>query len=299
MLKPVAALARPLVIAASTLLCSALPLMAQAQTVSQNTVSQNTVSQNTVPQNMDIYLLMGQSNMSGRGHLEDLPDAAKTASGIWLYGNDGVWRQATEPLDNATGQIDPVSGDGDKAGVGPGLSFARTLPTPENSAIALVPCAKGGSSLSQWTPNPDRTRLYGSCMARAREASAKGRIAGVLWYQGETDAEKPEATALWPERMVTLVAQVRHDLGDTCLPWVIVGLSDQPDPQKWPRPTVGWAEVQAAQKALPAKIVRLGYVSAASLAHNGDDIHLNTASQLILGPQLAKEMQRVKSMPCV
>ncbi|ESQ79638.1 sialate O-acetylesterase [Asticcacaulis sp. YBE204] len=258
-----------------------------------------TAAQAEPPKDMDIYLLMGQSNMSGRGDLSTLPpDARKTDPRIWLYGNDGVWKLAADPLDSSTGQIDAVSNElsskgEDKAGVGPGLSFAKALKTKR--PVGLVTCAKGGSSLGQWTPNPARDRLYGSCLARAKEAAGKGRIVGVLWYQGETDGRSNDTASTYGARLTGLVTHVRTDLNDACLPWVIVGLADQPDPAKSNGYTA-WAEVQAQQKAFTVN--RVGYVSAAGLPKNNDDLHLTTEAQLILGVRLAAEMRKVQKRPC-
>lgn len=249
------------------------------------------------PADMDIYLLMGQSNMSGRGDMAELPKPLASSGIVWLYGNDGVWRPAQEPLDDPAHEVDAVSSDAGKAGVGPGLSFAEAM-TATARPIALVPCAKGGSSLSQWTPNPSRTRLYGSCLARAREASAHGRIAGVLWYQGETDAGTVETAQVWGERMTILIARMRQDLGNACLPWVIVGLSDRPDPARWPKPTDGWTTVQAAQVEVASSLADVGYVSAAGLPKNADGIHLSTAAQLQLGPKLAAAMKLLRRQSC-
>ncbi|MDC7677499.1 sialate O-acetylesterase [Asticcacaulis machinosus] len=249
------------------------------------------------PADMDIYLLMGQSNMSGRGDLAELPESLRASDIVWLYGNDGVWRPAQEPLDDPTNEVDAVSSDAGKAGVGPGLSFGQAM-AGGSRPIALVPCAKGGSSLSQWTPDTSRTRLYGSCLARAREASAKGRIAGVLWYQGETDAGQMATAQVWGERMTTLIARMRQDIGNACLPWVIVGLSDRPDPLRWPKPTDGWAQVQAAQIEVASSIANVGFVSAAGLPKNADGIHLSTAAQLQLGPKLAAAMKLLRRQSC-
>ena len=137
----------------------------------------------------DVYVLAGQSNMSGRGAIAGLPAEDRVADPrIRLYGNDGQWRAALDPLDDGSGQVDAVSAD-KQAAVGPGLTFARALLHKRQRPIALVPCAKGGTAIGRWKPASDRTTLYGSCVARVREAG--GHLAGMLWYQGESDAEKP------------------------------------------------------------------------------------------------------------
>jgi len=126
------------------------------------------------------FILAGQSNMSVRVDLTTLTAEERLSdSRIRLYGNDGLWRNALHPLDDAHGQIDAVSADR-LAAVGPGLFFAREFTSSNDRDVALIPCAKGGSSMHQWKPDLSGSTLYGSCLARAKAADQP--IAGVLWY---------------------------------------------------------------------------------------------------------------------
>lgn len=239
------------------------------------------------------YLLAGQSNMSGRGLLEELTPAERTPDpAIRLYGNDGQWRVAAEPLDSAQGQVDPVSEDR-IAAVGPGLFFARALREMGGKSLALVPCAKGGSSIGRWKPGGGRDTLYGSCLARALEA---GRIDGVLWYQGETDAEKADAGPAWRTAFEELVASLRRDLADERLPIVIVQLADAPAQKAGGRPYPSWAAIQSMQAGdVP---VCVAMVSAKGLSKRDDDLHLDTAAQRILGSRLADAMRELQDRGC-
>jgi hypothetical protein len=235
-----------------------------------------------------LYLLMGQSNMSGRGVLaEATPGSLDPDERIQLYGNDGRWRRAVEPLDTAQGQIDKVSSDPD--GVGPGLAFAKAmLKRHPGRPIGLVTCAKGGSAIGEWKPSTERSTLYGSCLARAREAAPFGQIAGILWYQGETDARTDALAQAWAGRFSEMIDRFRADLGLPNLPLAVVGLGDQPKSGKYAGQFPAWSTVQDSQKRL-----RLGhqvYVSAAGLARNPDELHLNTESQVRLGQALARVM---------
>ncbi|MGP7796884.1 sialate O-acetylesterase [Sphingomonas sp. CLY1604] len=237
---------------------------------------------------VDVYILAGQSNMSGRGALADLTQAERAVDpAILLYGNDGRWRPAREPLDDAAGQNDPVSADA-KAAVGPGLFFARALPRAPGRRIALLPCAKGGSSMAQWTPAPGRDTLYGSCMQRVRQAG--GRVAGLLWYQGETDAQDMAQAARWSGRMRTLIAAFRRDLRAARLPAVVVTLADRPDRNAARFPA--WAAVQGQQASLDLPGVAL--VPAAGLPLLADGLHLDTAAQRALGRRIAAAMTRLQ-----
>lgn len=236
----------------------------------------------------NIYLLMGQSNMSGRGVLSQIPPGTLDPDErIQLYGNDGRWRRAVEPLDTAQGQIDKMSADPD--GVGPGLSFAKAmLKRRPNHPIGLVTCAKGGSAIREWVPSTKRTTLYGSCLARAREAAPFGRLAGILWYQGETDTRTEASAQAWAASFARMIDRFRADLGQPDLPLAVVGLGDEPLTGKYAGQYPAWSMVQESQKRL-----RLGhqvYVSAAGLARNPDQLHLTTESQVQLGQALARVM---------
>lgn len=243
----------------------------------------------------DVYILAGQSNMSGRGALSDLAEAERVPDpAITLYGNDGQERVAVEPLDDAGDQVDPVSADR-LAAVGPGLFFARAMRQRNGRPVVLVPCAKGGSSIGQWRPADARDTLYGSCLARAREAG--GRLAGVLWYQGETDAEKSATIAAgWGESLAALVARARDDAGNADLPVAFVRLSDKPAPAEGVDRFPSWGIVQDQQAGLHLHCV--ASVPAAGLPRNADDLHLATAAQRVLGPLLARAMIDLQRSGC-
>lgn len=239
----------------------------------------------------DLYVLAGQSNMSGRGALAELTARERVADPrIRLYGNDGRWREALDPLDDASNQIDSVSSDR-QAAVGPGLTFARTLVRMRGRPVALVPCAKGGSAIAEWTPGPDRRALYGACVARTREAG--GRPAGLLWYQGESDARLAAAQD-WGQRFAALIAAFRTDVDAPRLPVVFVQIADRPrmDADRYP----GWATVQDQQARLSLPCVAM--VSARALDRNPDDLHLTTGAQRILGRRIATAMAALLRNGC-
>jgi Carbohydrate esterase, sialic acid-specific acetylesterase len=255
-------------------------------------LSARTQSLEPLPQSLDIYLLMGQSNMSGRGALEvnGAHDQTSTPQ-IWLFGNDGQWSPAQDPLDSAKGQIDMVSADA-AAGVGPGMRFASTLSTKTRRPIGLVPCAKGGSSISQWQPGLTSDTLYGSCLNRARQAVAHGRIAGILWYQGESDTKTQAAASVWASEFSNMLSAFRRDLGQPNLPVVAVSLADPPPA----RPEYAfWKNVQKAQTTLDLSCLRIAKASGLELQRDG--LHLSTRAQHILGSRIALQMAELRQVP--
>lgn len=244
------------------------------------------VSAQTPSPPAQVFLLMGQSNMSGRGDLAELPpDWHIPDPRIRVLSNDGVLRPALEPLDSADNQIDAVSFDR-SAGVGPALAFAKAVieERPESS-ILLVPCAKGGTLIAAWAPAESRDTLYGSCLARAREAAELGTIAGVLWYQGESDTDRYDLTSAWPGAFADLIAAVRADLGKPDLPVLMVSIGDWPVNGPYAARFPAWRELQAAQDAFSAPGVTV--IAAAGLDRNDDELHLSTDGAIELGRKLA------------
>lgn len=77
-------------------------------------------------------------------------------------------------------------------GFGLGVSFGNAMARATGREIALIPTALGGSSLEQWRPSgapgggPTLYRGMIERVARAR-ATANIELAGLLWYQGESD----------------------------------------------------------------------------------------------------------------
>ncbi|NJM97007.1 MAG: sialate O-acetylesterase [Phormidesmis sp. RL_2_1] len=123
--------------------------------------------ESTVPERLQgklkLYVLVGQSNMVGAARV---PDDINPSANIYTFGNDYRWAVATEPVDSARNQIDRVSAD-PAAGFGPALTFAKTLVAEDsNQLIGLIPCAKDGSSITDWQRSLSSQSLYGSCLKR-------------------------------------------------------------------------------------------------------------------------------------
>lgn len=91
---------------------------------------------------MDIYLLIGQSNMAGRGEIGDYADSV--LPNVYLF-NGEDWHPASNPFN----RFSTVKKDIEQ-GLGPGYSFAKKLSEKLAKPIGLIVNARGGTSLEQW-----------------------------------------------------------------------------------------------------------------------------------------------------
>lgn len=240
----------------------------------------------------DVWLIAGQSNASGYGRspADDGPEL-----GLHMLRQNGTWALAAHPLNDGTGTVFPASRENYNTGHSPFLHFARALKRELGYPIGLVPCALGGSPLEAW--HPDTGPLFAnlkamvakaspvSRTAQAGHAQAGGRIKGMLWYQGETDAEPGKAHD-YLERFLASAAGWRKGLGQSDLPILTVQLaryrSDKPGMEDRE-----WSQVREAQRQAALRADGILVVPALDLPLD-DTIHLGTAGNLTLGARLAR-----------
>ncbi len=175
----------------------------------------------------DVWLLAGQSNMYGYGLLAGGVEPPHPL--VHMLDMARRWRPAEEPLHSDAHSPDPVHHQVYReqgldlevarawqraSGAGLGLSFARQMADATCVPVGLVPVAKGGSAIAEWSPGlRDRggESLYGSMALSV--AAAGGRLRGALWFQGESDTGTVEAARAYPHRLRELVAALRADHG--------------------------------------------------------------------------------------
>lgn len=210
------------------------------------------------PSNLRIFLLCGQSNMAGRGDVEE--SDRRSLPRVWSMNKSSEWALATDPLHFDKPAI---------AGVGLGRSFARVLTAVDPEAkLGLVPCAMGGSSLHEWVPGAP---LYEAAIKRGRIALANGRLSGILWHQGEAECADQQRAESYLERFRMMIAAMRKELGD--VPVVVGQLGEFLRADKFPYAVT--VNRQLARVALDVN--RAAFASSAGLGHRGDEIHFDSA----------------------
>lgn len=222
-----------------------------------------------------LYLLVGQSNMSGRGvpageyrHLS-LPN-------VVMLDKDGNWVEAEHPLHFDKPKI---------AGVGPGLAFGLEMAKVRPGVrIGLIPCAVGGTPIESWEPGAmDRATKkhpYDETIERLKVAMKKGVIKGIIWHQGEANS-KPERSIDYLEKLAILIGRFREAAGDKELPFVAGELGRY-------RQTYSLINEQLGK--LPGKVKNTAIASSEGLTHKGDNTHFDAASATELGKRFAAQM---------
>jgi hypothetical protein len=224
-----------------------------------------------MPNGLNIFLLIGQSNMAGRGKLDDITELAHPD--LFMF-RAGQWLPAVEPLHTDKPSI---------AGAGLGMSFA--LEVIEKAAITpvgLVPCAVGGTPLSRWMPGHD---LYENAVLTAKAALADGKLTGILWHQGEGDSGNRDDAASYAERFGKMIQSLRSDLSAESVP-VIAG---ELGPFLQKHKGCDYFELVNNQlKELERHLPAYKCVSAAGMQDNGDFLHFNTTSLREFGIRYAE-----------
>jgi hypothetical protein len=184
--------------------------------------------------------------------------------------------------------VDPLHWDKPAiVGVGPGRSFGLALAARDpNVRIGLVPAAVGGSPISSWEPgaldSATKTHPYDDALARLRVALRAGKLRGILWHQGESDAT-PALSVLYAARLRALIARFRAEAGDPKLPFVIGALGNF-GAKPW---SADMARVDSVHRAIAATVPHVAYVSSEGLRDKGDALHFDASSQRTFGERYA------------
>ena len=223
------------------------------------------------PENLQLFLLIGQSNMSGRGIVE--PQDRVAIPRVFSLNKDLAWVPAIDPI-----QLERL------AGVSMGRSFGRVLADENPSvSIGLIPAAVGATSLGEWTKGGE---IYENAVRRAKAAMKSGRLRGILWHQGEGDGQIETDAMTYGVRWAQFIHDLRADLGVPDLP-VVVGelcrsLYHRPDGK-----TKFALEVNEQLAVMPLSVPFCAFVSSDGLKDKGDHTHCVSASQRELGRRYA------------
>ncbi|OWM80692.1 hypothetical protein CDL15_Pgr006722 [Punica granatum] len=229
----------------------------------------------------NIFLLAGQSNMSGRGGVKRdktgylawdgvVPPECEPDPSISRLDANLTWELAKEPLHEG---IDAKRING----VGPGMPFAHEILKlkPDYGTIGLVPCALAGSSIDRWQRG---TALYDRLMLRANvSVQGGGKIQALLWQQGGSDSESIGDAIAYQPKLSKFFSDVREDLKSPDL--IILQIAIAPGKKRFT------SLVRSAQFTVEDPNIRT--VDTEGMPVEWDHVHLTTQGQIQLGKILA------------
>jgi sialate O-acetylesterase len=226
-----------------------------------------------------------------------------------MFNLDNTWQIAAEPLHRHYEATAPIfrslyhktpdewmklaelsrHGDAFYYGrTGPGMFFAKHLMQYLNRPILLVPCAFGGLPIEKWDPalmDQGGESLYGSMIERIRMAG--GKLRGVLWYQGESDALDSRRAEQYEKAFLHFIDAMRKDTGMEGLPFIYVQLASFAIYESNDQPVKSIEVVREAQRRAAPQRDNVFMTSAIDLPLY-DHAHLSYEGQKRLGHRMAE-----------
>ena len=221
---------------------------------------------------MHAFLLIGQSNMAGRGYLSEAREL--DTSHIFTLRN-GRWH----PM------FRPINPDRHHSGVNLAESFAEQYAAKHNVDVGLICCADGGTRLEQWMPGEI---LFDNAVFQAKQAMRSAEIVGILWHQGESDST-PALYPTYQSRFEKMMSALREATGLQDVPLILGGLGDflvhygLPD----------YVHVNRALESIAQSNEMTGFVSAQGLTSNPDNLHFNAQSLYEFGLRYLEEFEKI------
>lgn len=245
------------------------------QPVQSENFPQSIIKPDTLPSknNLWVFVLAGQSNMAGRGLVE--AEDTIPNNRILTINKDNEIVVAKEPLH----YYEPT-----RTGLDCGVSFARHLIShvPDSVSILLVPTAVGGSSIEQWLGDSvyREVRLLSNFTGKIKFASEAGIVKGILWHQGESNANREEQIERYPQQMAELTKVFREIADSPELP-VLVGeigsFSQQPLYEQFNK-----SLLQFVDNDKNSALIHTG-----DLPHKGDFLHFDSVALRKMGERFA------------
>lgn len=243
----------------------------------------------------DVYLLIGQSNMAGRGEL--LEEDYAEIPNVYLLDSEGNPVPAKNPLNiySTIRKADNVQK------MGPGASFASTIAEQTGKKVLLVVNARGGSAISHWAKGTNTSvtvgdattstslSFYSEAVTRTQQAMQYGALKGILWHQGCSD----QSNASYMSQLMKLANNLRTDLGGD-VPFIAGQLGD------WRSSSVNF---NTNIKSIGQYLTYSDWVSSAdcipivTAESNGEpdltDPHFDRASQMLIGKRYAQKILKM------
>ena len=208
------------------------------------------------------FLLIGQSNASGRGFIDEVEKLDNT--NLYSLRNGRWW-----PM------YSPVNCDRVTAGISFAESFAYTCSKDFDVRVGIIPCADGGTCLDQWEKGDV---LYDHAVMMSQLAMRSSKIAGVLWHQGESDCGDNNYMH-YEEKCLKIFENLKKDLNlSDNVPFLVGGLGDFLADFNDEAISKNYPIINKTLEKIADENDYIGFVSATGLGANPDNLHFNAKS---------------------
>lgn len=221
---------------------------------------------------IDSFLMVGQSNMCGRGYIEEVepivnPDCFMLRNGRWL--------EMSEPIN-----VDrPVRDAQYKSGVCLAASFADSYARTFGRKIGLIPCADGGTRADEWMPGDV---LFDHAVMQAGLARRSSELKGILWHQGESNARTGDLSG-YESELYFVLKQFRTALGRPDLPIVVGEISRSITAPWWVPNDHAFDDINRIIRTVAADLGNCAVVSVDGLEIQKDGLHFSAKALRTLG----------------
>ena len=212
------------------------------------------------------FLLIGQSNMAGRGEMGDVAPIHNPACHVLRMGR---WQLMTEPINHDRS----IFSGQPRSGICLAASFADDAQKATGQKIGVIPCADGGTSIDQWMPGGI---LYDHALMMTKLAMRTSHLAGILWHQGESDCMSVDSARAHKQKFIKMITSLRRDLGNENIP-VIIGQLCEDISEKYALPEC-LRMINEQYREVVSEIPACAFVSCEGLTLKADILHFDSVA---------------------
>lgn len=157
----------------------------------------------TVLPKLDLFLCIGQSNMAGRGPMDEGKGDLLSIDNCYLFTPEFGFEKASNPMNKYSNIRKTLS----EQQISPAYGFAKYIADNQpETTFGMIVNAKGGTSIEEWSKGAE---LYNKTVARTKKALSWGELKAILWHQGESNTGSVDT---YPAKLNKMVSDLREDL---------------------------------------------------------------------------------------
>ena len=220
---------------------------------------------------MKSFVMLGQSNMAGRGDF-DVPLLTHPRAKML---RNGLWTAMGEPVNPDHAIFEGLYHSGVSLAPQFAVDFCEKFP---EETCGLVPCAHGGTVIEQWQPGET---LFENAVFQIKMAQKTSEVAGFLFHQGESNAHDGKFEH-YEERFETFYEGLVRETGLKDVPFLIGELGEYLKDAYLPgRPNdipKNFPYVNDILKRIVSRHPNFAFVPSTGLGCKPDKLHLHSAA---------------------